>query len=414
MNKSENAFAEDKSNMGLPIDFTPGLFKRLLGFSVFSVDSDGLIIRKQKTEKICYEEITEISAITGQIKIKTGNGTETTLKTGKDNADIVRLIKKICHERELLSSFFSENAADLTYCMEFFARSFDFAADTYVNAVNILIETARRHGFSDLHLEPCAGGCLRMSWRIAAEISRGGIIPPPHAARIAARLKYLAGCLSHIGDKPQEGAFSVVGASIRLAAFPTDAGERISLRFINAARFSDLKSLGWPRELAEDWKSRIMSAKGLYVICGAVGSGKTTAMYATLSELAASCSGLRVLTIEDPVEAYIDAICQASLDLMKEGDLAAAFKHLLRQDPDIMALGEIRDSACIKEALQAGLSGHIVLATFHAGSADEAIDRIRQMGVEDYLVLSGLKGILHLDLVKDGDMMKPVVKFIKK
>lgn len=413
MNNSETS-AADISNLGFPIDFTPGLLKRLLGFSVFSVESDGLHIKRQTEDKIPYENISDVLCADGKVKITASPGIEIVLKTGKDSHRIAGLIKKICQEKEQLKDFFSSALPDLSDDMFFFAKSFEFTADTYVNAVNILVETARRHGFSDLHLEPVAGGGLRMSWRIAAEISRGGLIAPPHSTRVVARLKYLAGCLSHIADKPQEGAFSASGSSIRLSAFPTDAGERISLRFINAAEFPDLKSLGWQKEQTEDWKARIMSVKGLYIICGAVGSGKTTAMYATLSELAASCNSLRVLTIEDPVEAYIESICQSSLDLMKENDLAAAFKHLLRQDPDIMALGEIRDSACIKEALQAGLSGHIVLATFHAGSADEALDRIRQMGVEDYLVLSGLKGILHLDLVKDGDVMKPVVKFIKK
>lgn len=152
--------------------------------------------------------------------------------------------------------------------------------------------------------------------------------------------------------------------------------------------------------------------RSFYIISGQVGSGKTTAMYAGLSELANRDAQLRVVTIEDPVEARIAGICQSSLDSMKDLGLAQAFKHMLRQDPDVIALGEIRDRECLKEALQAGLSGHRVFATFHAGRGSETIARIKQMGVEDYLVLQGLKGIIHLELKYENGQAQAAAEII--
>ena len=229
--------------------------------------------------------------------------------------------------------------------------------------------------------------------------------------RVTARLKHLAGCLAHIADTAQEGAFRHGGISVRVSTFPAGNGERVSLRIISPVRFKKVADLGWSKDVAGKWLENIRGQRGLFIISGPVGSGKTTAMYATLSELSTADNALRVVTVEDPVEAVIPDICQSSLDQLKEKDLSQAFKHLLRQDPNVIALGEIRDVKCIREALQAGLSGHLVLATFHAGSIGEAVDRIRQMGGEDLLILSGLKGIMHLQLRRQNGKIVSEAEF---
>jgi type II secretory ATPase GspE/PulE/Tfp pilus assembly ATPase PilB-like protein len=267
---------------------------------------------------------------------------------------------------------------------------------------------------SDIHFEPLEDR-VKVSLRCFGEVSSPGEIDSSQYNRLAARIKYLAGCMSHLSDIAQEGAFhdKRTGLDVRVSTFPTDMGERLSMRLIQPLRYRSLDSLGWKSDAAATWRRKISGNAGLFIISGAVGSGKTTALYASLAELAGINSSLRVVTLEDPVEGRVPGICQSSLDSMRDMTLAQAFKHLLRQDPDVIALGEIRDKECLQQALQAGLSGHCVLATFHAGRGRETLERIRQMGIEDYLVLSGLKGILHLELEHKNTVLQADAEIIQ-
>lgn len=395
----------------LPLNVTPGPIKRLLGCSVFTVDTDSITIKHNGApQSISYADLREITGDGRQIKLHAISGQVICLQLASESSSLTHLLQRLKTESGLFGNFIKE-IPSLGNCFGFFSQCLDFRARPYVMAADAILAAAAFYHFSDIHLEPLNGQIYRLSYRIAQEIKQAVEIARFHAERLLARLKYLAGCLSHVYDTPQEGAFKHKDFSVRLSTFPTDAGERASLRMINAARYPDISALGWEQSAIDMWRQQINENKGLFIISGPVGSGKTTAMYATLAELANQNRNLRVVSIEDPVEAKIDGICQSSLDSMKESSLASAFKHLLRQDPDVLALGEIRDSLCIREALQASLSGHLIFATFHAGSVNETIDRIRQMGVEDYLVMSGLRGILHLNLIRQGDKLKAVVKF---
>jgi type II secretory ATPase GspE/PulE/Tfp pilus assembly ATPase PilB-like protein len=272
----------------------------------------------------------------------------------------------------------------------------------------LLILKSVEQNCSDVHFEPFENE-VKVTFRKRDEISIAFSFPIKSYERIVSRMKYLAGCQNHIQNKPQEGAFrhQSTKIDIRLSTFPSKYGERTALRFINTVQFNDVKSLGWPVETVNEWLKLCSSANGLILITGPVGSGKTTALYATLCELARQKGGNRIVTIEDPVEGRVPEICQSSLEEINNLSLAEAFKHILRQDPDIIALGEIRDSDCVREALQAGLSGHAVFATFHAGSAEEACLRIKQMGIDKYLVFNGLKAILSLELKLNNGKICP-------
>ena len=298
---------------------------------------------------------------------------------------------------------------------KFFKQSLEFKAKPYVWAAEILLLLAVSEGLSDIHFEPLKNK-VKITFRKHGKVHYPGEISLDSYRHLLARLKYMGGCLSHIEDKAQEGAFQVhtKDFDVRLSTFPTDSGERLSLRFIQALHFNSLEKLGWDQNTINEWRSSVKKQSGLYIISGAVGSGKTTALYATLSELARENEQLRVLTLEDPVEGRIPEICQSSLDVMHGLDLAAAFKHLLRQDPDIMALGEIRDRNCLREALQAGLSGHKILATFHAGSIDETIQRLKQLAGDEYLVLTGLKRTIHLELIYGNDEVQALAALSDK
>ncbi len=401
----------DTDGFGLmPLTFRPGRLKRLLGHSEFSIDAEFVEVSGQR---LLYSELLEVSSETGRLNLELADGRRFALRSGHNSSALAALIRQLAAQaREYEAYRSAATGYSLDDCMQLFEKVLGFRALPYVWAAEILLFTAAANHFSDIHLEPVDANASRLTFRAAGKIRQSVDISMYHHQRLLARLKYLAGCHSHISDSAQEGAFRQADFDVRLSTFPTDHGERAALRIITALAFPDVASLGWGAGQAENWLARLQSNRGLFIISGAVGSGKTTAMYATLSELAASDRGLRVVTVEDPVEARIPGICQASLDSTREKDLAVAFKHLLRQDPDVIALGEIRDSACIKEALQAALSGHLILATFHAGSPAEAVDRIRQMGIEDYLVLSGLRGILHLELKNTGSGLQPLAELV--
>lgn len=397
----------------LPVTYMPGPLKRLLGHTCFRLDAEsvsvGATVGRLETS---WADIAAVEAVDSCVILKRLSGPTMKIACGSRYRHVAGLAARLHQEYNDFHSIYDQPApVESAAGMALFFRCLDYRALPYVRAVEALLKTAADNYYTDIHLEPVGSARVKITCRQNGEVKPAGEISSERHERLTARLKHLAGCLSHVCDAAQEGAFRHNGFSVRVSTFPSGAGERVSLRLITALRFPRVADLGWKTENAAAWLNQIKSGRGLYLISGQVGSGKTTAMYATLAELSASEDGLRVVTIEDPVEAVIPGICQSSLDQLREKDLAAAFKHLLRQDPNIIALGEIRDVKCIREAMQAGLSGHLVLATFHAGSIGEALDRIRQMSGEDCLVLSGLKGILHLSLIHRQQGVFPEVDF---
>ncbi len=397
----------------LPVTYLPGPLKRLLGHTSFKFDAETVSVGGVGGRvEAQWSEITAVEAIDNCVILKRSSDAAIKIGCGSRCRQIAGLAARLRHEYNDFHSLYDQpGPLEPVIGMSLFLRCLDYRALPYVRAVDALLKTAADNYYTDIHLEPVGSSIVRVTCRQNGEVKPAGEITAERHERLTARLKHLAGCLSHVCDIAQEGAFRHNGFSVRVSTFPSGAGERVSLRLITALRFPRVADLGWKPGAAAAWVNQLRNGRGLYLISGQVGSGKTTAMYATLAELSSAADGLRVVTIEDPVEAVIPGICQSSLDQLREKDLAAAFKHLLRQDPNIIALGEIRDLKCVREAMQAGLSGHLVLATFHAGSIGEALDRIRQMGGEDSLVLSGLKGILHLSLAHGQHGVVPEVDF---
>ena len=391
----------------LPWNYEPGFFKRLFGHVPFTVSAEDIVYKDKKgiLKQIEYELVESVEQKSNELKI-VAEGETHTLKA--DNAAaLCELIKKIVDEDKEYSEFIKLNDMLPDVGIAYFKRAFRYRGDPYASAADFILYTCIRNDFTDLHFEP-QPEFVKISYRCNGKLKYWNKIDTDNYNHLLARMKYMFGCNSQITDKAQEGSYSCIRHDVRLSTFPTDNGERTSLRFISTIKFPTIKSLGWPAEACDKWLKLVTSEPGLYIITGSVGSGKTTAMYATISELlAANNDCIRAVTIEDPVEANIEGICQSSLDPKVEKNLASAFKHLLRQDPDVIAIGEIRDAECITEALQAGLSGHMVLATFHAGSAEDAIDRIKMMAAGNELILSGLKGILHLKLTYTGETACP-------
>ncbi len=252
----------------------------------------------------------------------------------------------------------------------------------------------RASGASDVHFQPGAAG-LDLTWRIDGVLQAVTSIPAKVGPNIVARLKVLSELLTYRTDVPQEGRIKGEPGEVemRVSTFPTLFGEKAVVRLFAApGLFLRIEELGLPAEVSDGLGRLLGETSGAIVLAGPSGSGKTTTIYACLRELAARSKGQRSLaTLEDPIEAVVPGVAQAQVNLAAGLTLESGLKSLLRQDPEVIAIGEIRDRATAEIALQAALTGHLILTTFHAGSACEVIGRLLDMGIEPYVVRSGLR-----------------------
>ncbi len=272
-----------------------------------------------------------------------------------------------------------------------------------VELVDLILAESRRALASDVHLQPTLEG-LEMRWRIDGVLRLISVLPGSLAASTVARLKVLSELLTYRNDVPQEGRIRGVTAEgeVRVSTFPTLHGEKAVIRlFASAGRFLRLDDLGLPVEVRDSLGQALRETSGAILLTGPAGSGKTTTIYACLRELVAANQGRRSLsTLEDPVEVAVAGVTQSQVHPQAGFDLATGLRSLLRQDPEVIAVGEIRDRATAEVAFQASLTGHLVLTTFHAGSASGAIGRLLDMGIEPYLLRSGLLAVVSQRLVR--------------
>jgi general secretion pathway protein E len=272
-----------------------------------------------------------------------------------------------------------------------------------VDLVDLILEESRRASASDVHLQPTPDG-LEMRWRIDGVLRMTGLLPPAISANVVARLKVLAELLTYRTDVPQEGR--IRGATgegeVRVSTFPTLHGEKAVIRlFAGSGRFLRLADLGLPDEVRRALSEALLETSGAILLTGPAGSGKTTTIYACLRELVDSNQGRRSLTtLEDPIEVAVPGVTQSQVNPAAGFDLATGLRSLLRQDPEVIVVGEIRDRTTAEVAFQASLTGHLVLSTFHAGNATGAIGRLSDMGIEPYLLRSGLLAVVSQRLVR--------------
>lgn len=393
----------------LPVEFQPGLLKKMLGRGGFVIKPDHLLVHACSTgDRISYHDIlsARLSGCAVMIEVTHGDSKKTLrldTRNASEAANVAALVQRLADESRKHLEILKDLQIPISSLGAIIEECLGFRGQPFVAAVETLLHQAACTGASDIHLEPLPDG-VRVTVRIARELIEAGTYRQSAHEGLCSRLKYLAGCHSHRTGITQEGSLSMPdnAGEVRLSVYPAIDGERVALRFIRPIAFPDLPSLGWPMETVIEWRQVLADGPGLALIVGPIGSGKTTALYATLAELAGKeASGLRrVATLEDPVEGRVPGICQSSLSTEPGSSLDAAFKHLLRQDPDVMALGEIRDAACLREALQAGQAGHLVLATFHAADAAGALERLKKLGLDTGLVDTSLKGVLSVRLEK--------------
>ena len=275
----------------------------------------------------------------------------------------------------------------------------EFASRT----VERILAAGQDRDASDVHLQPSATG-LELKFRIDGVLQQAGTFPSAVAGNIIARLKVLAELLTYRTDVPQEGRIRTPQSDVemRVSTFPTLHGERAVVRlFAGARRYQRLDDLGMPDDVLQHLRRLLGETSGAIIATGPAGCGKTTTLYACLRELAGRDDAARSLvSLEDPVEVAVSGVAQAQVNPNVDLDLATGLRFLMRQDPEVIMVGEIRDRPTAEAAFQASLTGHLLLSTFHAGSAAEAISRLSDMGIEPYLLQSGVLAILSQRLVR--------------
>jgi general secretion pathway protein E len=271
--------------------------------------------------------------------------------------------------------------------------------------VNYLILDAVQAGASDIHIEPWES-TLVVRIRLSGVLSELVHLPLDLMEKIAGRLKVMSNLISYQTDLPQEGHAPASpdfgGVELRISVFPTVRGEKIVIRIFDTGNRSfDLGNLGFDEESLRLFAQMLSRPSGLILLTGPTGSGKTTAIYSALYHLAQRAGPtISISTVEDPVEFNLPMISQAQINPAKEFTYPVALRSLMRQDPQVIMIGEIRDPETASIAVQAGLTGHLVISTIHSGSTAGVFARLMHMEVEPFLLASSIVGVLGLRLIR--------------
>lgn len=271
-----------------------------------------------------------------------------------------------------------------------------------VQVVNSILSQAVRDRASDVHIEPM-GDRVRVRNRIDGALHEVMSLPQAMAAALVSRIKIMADMNIVERRRPQDGQIETVvdgnELDIRVSTTSTQYGEKTVLRILDKARaLYDVATLGMPPETAEVYADLIRSPYGMVVCAGPTGSGKTTTLYASL--MAINSDEINVMTVEDPVEYSFPTINQISIHEQAGVTFAAGLRAILRQDPDAILVGEIRDVETARIAIQAALTGHFVLSTIHATDATSALHRFLDMGIESFLLASSMLAVVGQRLIR--------------
>jgi general secretion pathway protein E len=271
-----------------------------------------------------------------------------------------------------------------------------------IRLVNHLLFDAVKAGASDVHIQPYDDRVV-VRQRIDGVLFDSFDIPKSLQEEVLTRIKVLG--KMNIAEKrlPQDGRATVqLGervVDLRIASLPTSHNERIVIRLLDkSARLYTLNELGMPPSTLQIWQQLIRRDHGLILVTGPTGSGKSTTLYGALQEI--NTTDLNVLTLEDPIEYQLQGISQTQINEKKGMTFASGMRSVLRQDPDIIMVGEIRDSETAEMAIQASLTGHLVFSTLHTNDAASAVTRLLDLGIEPYLVASSLVASLAQRLVR--------------
>ncbi len=356
-------------------------------------DDKGLLVgMADPTDIFAYDEMSRILKVPLRLAVVRESDLLHTV-------DIVyRKTDQITGFAEELSDEFTEGDVDL----QALVSDADLADAPVVKLLQSLFEDAIQINASDIHIEPDEE-VLRIRQRVDGELQEQTINESRVAAPLVSRLKLIAGL--DISEKrlPQDGRFSINIKShvvdVRISTMPVQHGESVVMRLLDQSRGTyDLEALGMPDRVIKSFKQVIRRPHGMVLVTGPTGSGKTTTLYAALKLLNSPTK--KIITVEDPVEYRLERINQVQVNPDIGLTFASVLRSALRQDPDIVLIGEIRDEETAEIAVRAAMTGHLVLSTLHTNSAISTINRLLDMGVKSYLLSTSLHSIVAQRLVK--------------
>lgn len=286
--------------------------------------------------------------------------------------------------------------------------------DNLTEAVAILLAAALKFDASDIHVEAEEGGVITR-YRLDGILNTIATLQKDLWVRLVSRIKLFSGLKINVTDRPQDGRFTIaVGGQkidVRVSTIPTVYGESVVMRLLRSpAEKLEFENLGLRGRALAALRAQIERPNGMIITTGPTGSGKTTTLYAALLKL--NKPGVKIITLEDPVEYKLEGINQSQIDTSHEYTFAKGLRSILRQDPDVVMVGEIRDLETADTAIQAALTGHLLLSTIHTNGAAGAIPRFLSMGVKPFLLAPALNVVLGQRLVRTlcGECKQPAEK----
>lgn len=353
------------------------------------------LIKVAMSDPLDIRAMDDVSIITGlQIEryVATPSNIAATIDRYYGNAEALRVAEQYTKEREEQEKAREAEKNDES----------NVAEAPIVRLLGQIVEQAVHQRASDIHIEPLENQ-VRIRFRVDGvlhEVMRHDI--GLHAALIA-RIKIVSGLDISEKRRPQDGrATSIVDRQeydIRVSILPTVYGEKVVMRIAQKKALTmDKRDLGFPDEELEKFNRILSHPNGLILVTGPTGSGKSTTLYTALSEL--NVEGVNIITVEDPVEANLNGVNQVQVNEKAGLTFSSALRSILRQDPDIIMIGEIRDQETAEIAVKASITGHLVVSTLHTNSSANTITRLADMGVENYLISDSVVGVIAQRLVR--------------
>lgn len=362
------------------------------------VDNTLTVAVSEPANLYLVEEIERVSAKKVQIVAATSQDIRATLLAYLPSANVF-VIDEIYDDvdvRQFSTAAADAQALDLSQLEQVAGQS------PVIKLVNYIIYHAIQDRASDIHIEPEDHRC-RVRFRIDGRLIVKLVPPYQMHAAVVSRIKIMAGMDISERRMPQDGDIHVViegrPVDLRISTMPGKHGEKVVIRIIdNRSAIIPFEKMGMSAEMAVPWRQVIRSSNGMVLVTGPTGSGKSTMLYSVIGEIASD--DMNISTVENPVEAQIPGINQFQVNEKAGFTFAKALRSLLRQDPDVIMVGEIRDLETATIATQAALTGHLLLSTLHTNDAVSAVTRLHNMGIETYLVAAMLRGVLAQRLVR--------------
>ena len=334
------------------------------------------------------------------------SGIKLVLVTSFDIKGVMEIIGGVAEEQVDVSQLLAEVAENDVTVDKNKSEEMDLTSEAngspVIKIVNHIIQKAVAEGASDIHVEP-AEKKLKVRFRIDGELYEMVNPPASMSAAVTSRLKIMANLDISERRMPQDGRIRCkVGGrqlDLRVSTIPSSAGEKTVMRILDQKSISvDLEQLGFDDNTLSIWKNQINAPHGIVLVTGPTGSGKTTTLYASLRTL--DKNSMNISTVEDPVEYHLEGITQTQTHEKIGMTFAVALRALLRQDPDVILMGEIRDHETAHIAVQAALTGHLVLSTLHTNDAPSSVTRLVNIGLEPFLVGAALNAVLAQRLIR--------------